>query len=139
MNRKEFLQKMGFSAGAIAATYCLGLTGCMQQQGIKPSGSVDFTIDISQSQYSALKNVGGYIRTNDVVIAHTEQDVYVAVTQICSHQGQPQVMYRSGSNDFFCTVHGATYNVNGKGTNSFGRNGLTTYQVDVSGTQLHVH
>ena len=48
---------------------------------------VDFTLDLDESAYDALNAVGGYVRINKVVIAAVSEGTFVAVTQICSHQG----------------------------------------------------
>ncbi|XOV94723.1 MAG: ubiquinol-cytochrome c reductase iron-sulfur subunit [Bacteroidota bacterium] len=141
MNRNEFLRGLGLSTGAIVATYCMGsLTSCEDRfAGVTPSGTIDFTLDLSNSSYSTLLNKGGWIRTQNVVIAHTPDDNYVAVTQICSHEGQRQVGYRPSNNDFYCSAHGALFDINGNGENANGRRGIQVYNVSLEGTMLRVY
>lgn len=139
MNRKDFLKQIGFGAGAMMATYCLGsLTSC-GTNGVLPSGNVNFTIDLSDPAYTSLANVGGWIKKDNVVIAHVEQDVYVAVTQVCSHEGLKRIAYRSGSKDFYCDAHGAVFGTNGSGKNSAAKAGLIVYNLDMSGSLMHVY
>lgn len=140
MNRKEFLKSIGFGAAAAMAVSSLELlNSCMNQNGIAPSGKVDFTIDINNAPYTALKSNGGYIVKDGVVIARTDNGSFAAVTVVCSHQGNPYIYFDPSTNEFACPVHGARYSTTGKGLNSFGSNGLKTYSVEVTGTQLHVY
>jgi cytochrome b6-f complex iron-sulfur subunit len=140
MNRKEFLVKLGFSGAAIVAVSTLDLlSSCSPQNSISPSGTVDFTISLTDPSYSALNSNGGYIVKDNVVVARTDNGSFAAVTVVCSHQGNPYVQFDAGSNSFFCPVHGAQYSTTGQGLNSNGRNGLRTYHADLSGTNLHVY
>jgi nitrite reductase/ring-hydroxylating ferredoxin subunit len=142
MDRKEFLKTLGFSAAAIAAVSTLScLNGCTTNSGNfpSPSSSVDFTIDTNNSSYSALRTTGGYIVKDGVVVAHTTDGSFAAVTVVCSHQGNPYVMFDGSTDTFYCPVHGARYSTTGKGLNANGARGLKTYKVDVNGTQLHVY
>ena len=141
MDRKEFLKSLGFSTAAIAAVASLNvLSGCMNTSGFpNPNSKADFTIDITDPNYSILNNTGGYIVKDGVVVAHTQSGAFAAVTVVCSHQGNPYVMFDGNSNTFYCPVHGARYSTTGQGLNANGRNGLKTYTVDVNGTQLHVY
>ena len=63
INRKEFLMKMGFGGAALMAA----LASC-STDSVSPSIS-SFTIDLSSSTYATLKTVGGYVKTNGVIIA----------------------------------------------------------------------
>ena len=140
MDRKEFLKSLGFSTAAIMAVSSLNLiSGCANKSSPFPNAKADFTIDLTNPTYSALNSVGGYIVNSGVVVAHTKDGSFAAVTVVCSHQGNPYVMFDGASNSFYCPVHGAQYSTTGKGLNANGRNGLKTYTVDVNGTQLHVY
>ncbi|NQW27838.1 MAG: Rieske 2Fe-2S domain-containing protein [Flammeovirgaceae bacterium] len=138
IKRKEFLSKMGLSAGAIIATYCLGGLVSCSDNGVSPSGSVDFNIDLTNATYSALNTVGGWVRTNGVVIANVAADTFVAVTQTCSHEGKTKVTYRHENGDFYCTEHGARFDLDGGGLNSTGSRGITVYATELSGTTLRI-
>lgn len=137
LSRNEFLKSMGLKGAALVAVYCAGeaLTAC-SNQGVTPSGPVDFTVDLASSANAALTKVGGYLIQNTTVVAQVSQGIYVAVTQICSHEGQRQVIYQNG--EFYCNAHGARFSTAGKGLNSNGSHGLTVYTAQLSGTSLHV-
>ena len=140
INRKQFLSKLGLGTGAIMATYCLGsLSSCDDEDDDYIGGEVNFTLDLDESAYNALNAVGGYVRINKVVIAAVSEGTFVAVTQICSHQGAENVTFRSLNNDFYCTQHGAIFDLEGKGLNSNGSKGILVYKTSLSGTLLRIY
>lgn len=140
INRKQFLSKLGLGTGAFTATYCLGsLSSCDDEDDDYIGGGVDFTLDLDESAYDALNAVGGYVRINKVVIANVSEGTFVAVTQICSHQGAENVTFRPLNNDFYCTQHGAIFDLEGKGLNSNGSKGILIYKTSLSGTLLRVY
>lgn len=135
ISRHQFLRKLGLGGAALMAVYCAGtgLSSCTNEP-IGPSNT-SFTIDLNDAANSALAKSGGYIIKNSVVIANTGNG-YVAVTQICSHEGQRQIIFQNG--EFYCTAHGARYNTSGKGLNANGNRGLTVYPISVSGNILTI-
>ena len=140
INRKQFLSKLGLGTGAIMATYCLGsLSSCDDEDVDYIGGGIDFTLDLDGSAYDALNAVGGYVRINKVVIAAVSEGTFVAVTQICSHQGAENVTFRPLNNDFYCTQHGAIFDLEGKGLNSNGSKGILVYKTSLSGTLLRIY
>jgi cytochrome b6-f complex iron-sulfur subunit len=139
INRNQFLSKLGLGTGAIMATYCLGSLISCDDDDDYIGGEVDFTLDLDESAYDALNAVGGYVRINKVVIAAVSEGTFVAVTQICSHQGAENVTFRSLNNDFYCTQHGAIFDLEGKGLNSNGSKGILVYKTSLSGTLLRIY
>ena len=137
MEKQEFLKKLGFGGASLLAVYCasVGLSSC-KNESFTPSGIVDFALNLDDIANAALKNNGGYVISNNVVVAKTNTGDYAAVTLICSHEGERKVTYRT--NRFYCTEHGAEYDNTGKGLNSNGSKGLTVYQTFLSNNQLRV-
>ena len=137
MERREFLEKIGAGAAFALTATCLGSCNT-QVNPIGTAGSVNFTIDLSQADYAALKSNGGYVIVNSVVIARTTGGGYAAASAICTHEGG-QVGYSSSGNLWLCNVHGAEYDLtSGAGLNSYGRNGLRIYQTTLNGTKLTI-
>lgn len=95
------------------------------------------TITLSSSAATALTGVGGYIAQNGIVVAQVSTGVYVAVTQTCSHEPRRNVIFNK--TEFYCTVHGARFDLNGKGKNSFGSRGIAVYKVATDGKTLVVY
>lgn len=129
MTRKEFLSTLGIGAAFVLTTACLG--SCS-----KDSSNVDFVLDLDAAENAALKNAGGYVISNQVVVAKANDGNYYAATRICSHEQKAEVIFRS--NEFYCTAHGAKFDLQGGGLNNDAKNGLTVYQTTLSGTQLRV-
>ena len=137
MNRTEFLKKLGLGGAALVAVYC---SGCSVNDATPaPATNVDFTLDLTTSANATLNTVGGFVVSNRIVIAKVSSTEFVAVTQVCSHEGRANVTYVKSSNTFYCNVHGATYDTAGKGLNSEGRNGLTTYKTALTGSSLRIY
>ncbi|GAB3739133.1 Rieske (2Fe-2S) protein [Spirosoma lituiforme] len=95
------------------------------------------TIDLTASAASALKAVGGYLVQSGIVVAQTSAGVYAAVTQTCSHEPKKAIIFNK--TEFYCTVHGARYDLTGKGKNSFGSKGIAVYKVAIDGKTLVVY
>lgn len=138
INRNQFLRKLGVGGAALMAIYCLGtLSSCSKEN--TSAGPKDFTISLDDPTYASLKTVGNFVVTNDVVIVCTGKDTFVAVTQICSHEGEKEITYRKSSNDFYCNAHGANFGMDGKGKNSNGSNGLKVYSTALTGNSLRIY
>ena len=95
------------------------------------------TLDLSSTAAAALKSVGGYITQSGIVVAQVSTGVYVAVTQTCSHEPRKNVIFNK--TEFYCTVHGARFDLTGKGKNSFGSRGIAVYNVATDGKTLVVY
>lgn len=132
MERREFLEKLGIGAAFVLATSCLH--SCTADS----ASPVDFTLNLDEPANAALKINGGYVVTNGTVVARTKAGDYVAATLVCSHQEQKQVTYRSSTDSYYCTAHGAEFDLKGKGLNSNGSKGLTIYTTTLTGTTLRV-
>ncbi len=136
MNRKEFLNIVGFGAAAIAGSYCLG--GCKVNDVASAPTNVDFTLNLNDSANSTLKSPGGYVYNSGVIVAHTTSGSYVAVSLACTHAGST-VYYDPGSNHFMCPAHGSVFATNGSVINGPASSPLATYHTALSGTSLRVY
>jgi cytochrome b6-f complex iron-sulfur subunit len=133
ISRKEFLMKMGFKGAALMAV----LTSCSKDNvnaQISP-----FTIDLSATTSAALKNVGGYIKTNGVVLARIATgDVstsFAAIARICPHENKDKIVYQTAQGRFHCTEHDWYFKTNGAG---IGNGSTTAYTISLSGTTLSI-
>ena len=138
IKRNDFLKSLGLKGASLMAIYCgaSALSSCQNESEVAPSGTVDFTLDLTNASYSALNTVGKYIVYNKVVIARVSTTSFAAVTQICSHEGQAQVMYNGSG--FSCPAHGATFSITGAKTNNVSSKGITAYQTTLTNTSLRV-
>jgi Rieske Fe-S protein len=134
MTRQEFLSTLGLGAAFVLTTNCL--SSCAKESG---GGPVDFTIDLADANYATLKTNGNYLVINGTVVAKTTAGEYVAATVTCSHQGQKQVTYDKANNNYYCTAHGARFDLQGDGLNNTGSGGLTVYKTSLTGNSLRVY
>lgn len=137
IQRHEFLKSLGLKGASLLAVYCgaTSLSSC-QKESVTPASAVDFTLDLSNAAYSALNTVGKYVIYNQVVVARVSATSFAAVTQICSHENKPQVMYNGSQ--FYCTAHGATFSTSGAAL-SVTNKAIKSYQTALTGTSLHVY
>ncbi len=145
MKRKEFFTTLGISASTVM--FAPFLVSCSKSSGVAdpgtggtPSGTVDFTLDLSVAANSALTAVGGYLVNSGVIIAYTSSG-YVALASACTHQGS-QVVYDSANNRFNCSNtgsgHGSQYSVAGAVTAGPAPKALKVYNTQLTGTKLRV-
>jgi cytochrome b6-f complex iron-sulfur subunit len=139
INRLEFLKKMGLSGASLMAVYCgVTMTSCKNEESTTPiTTPKTVTYDITTIKNGELKTVGGFYvdSANSIVIANTSDNGYVAVTQVCTHEGNKNIIY--STNKFACTVHGATFDNKGNALSVASR-ALTTYKVTQTGNVLTV-
>lgn len=131
ISRNDFLKKIGFTGASLFALYTLD--SCVKETGVTPSGSA--TLDLSMPSNAALKNNGGYVIVNGIVVAKHNGE-YIAATLTCSHEDKNQIIFKS--NEWYCTAHGARFNTAGKGLNSDAKKGLGIYKTSLSGNILTI-
>jgi len=132
MLRRDFIAKIGLGAAFALTASCLG--ACTKND----ASPVDFTLNLDDSANSALKTLGKYIVTNQVVVAHGTDGNYYAATVICSHEQQKQITYDQSQNGYYCTAHGARFDLQGAGQNGNGSRGLEVYQTSLNGNILRI-
>lgn len=137
MDRKQFLSAIGLSSAALA----LACTGCSKTASggdvVPTPSNVDFTLDLTAAENSALNKPGGYLAVNSIIVAHTISGTYIAVQQSCTHQNYP-LNYDSNNRIFFCNNHGASFNENGAVTGGPTNRSLVTFKTALTGSSLRV-
>jgi cytochrome b6-f complex iron-sulfur subunit len=137
VNRKEFLSILGMGAAAVACSTCFG--GCKTGDNlVGPPTNVDFTLDLSNSAYAALKTNGGYLYNGGVIVARTSTGTYVAVSQACTHAGA-DVQFAGGSNQFQCPAHGSIFALDGSVLRGPAGSPLAKYNTSLTGNLLRVY
>ena len=161
MTRYEFLKSMGFTGAALMAA----LTSCVKQEDtyipvtpinlnttttptvpvtpVTPTSNLNsitnplLKIDLATS---ALKTVGAYVIQSNIVVAQVSAGAYAAVTNLCTHEPKRKVIYDKSSTQFYCTDHGATFDLKGVPLpNSITNRPITAYQVATDGKTLVVY
>lgn len=135
MNRKEFLEKLGVGAAFALTATCLG--SCSKDSA-EEEKDVDFTIDLSNADFAALENNGDFVITENTVVARGIDGEYLAASVVCSHENLRQVTFDNQNNEWFCTAHGARYDLDGEGLNPNGAKGLAVYNTSLDGNMLRI-
>ena len=138
IDRKEFMRQVGIGFGAIMLMNCL--QACSSETEIPdpmPGGStkLDFTLDLKIAANADLKPKGGFlvVKAQNVIVAHTNADTWIAVDSRCTHQ-QTIINYRAASNDFLCPLHGSVFSATGAVTKSPAAAPLTRYNTSFDAT-----
>lgn len=133
MERRNFL-KAACTFCAIAPMAGI-IESCNKQAASGPSAN--FTIDLTDPGYAALKTVGGSVVKSGVIVICTGTNTYAALSDTCTHQGC-QLNYSKQSNELVCPCHGGTYDLIGKVLGGPPPSSLKTYTVTQSGTTLTI-
>jgi nitrite reductase/ring-hydroxylating ferredoxin subunit len=92
-------------------------------------------IDLTATNTSALKTVGGYVLVNNnFVVARTATEQYVTASIVCTHDPRRQIIYNR--EEFYCTAHGARYTTGGQPLNTIARTPLPIYKTAYDGSTL---
>lgn len=107
IERKEFMKQVGIGFGGILLMNCL--QACSESEIPDPmpgtgGDKVDFTLDLNLSANSKLNTLGGFVVSNEVIVARTLDDKFIAVSAKCTHQGTT-LEYRPSQKDFYCPLH----------------------------------
>jgi nitrite reductase/ring-hydroxylating ferredoxin subunit len=166
MTRYEFLKDMGFKGGALMAVLAsctseedaitqalvlkpatntpvvvgqpTGTTGIVANATTAQVNAVTsplYTLDLAAASNAALLKVGGYVIVNaEIVVGLVANNKLAAASRTCTHEPRKKVVLQG--TEFYCQEHGARFSTEGKGLNSLGNNGITTYKVLSDGKKL---
>jgi cytochrome b6-f complex iron-sulfur subunit len=144
MERKDFLTALGLSAGSLVISSCLGACG-KSDTGTPnpgtptptPTAKLDFTLDVGSNADISSK---GWTIMNSVIIAKNGSS-YIALSSVCTHQGNP-ITYNSASNNFPCSLkdaaHGSVFDSNGTRVQGPATSALKKYSTTLTGSSLRV-
>jgi cytochrome b6-f complex iron-sulfur subunit len=139
VERKEFLNLVGISVGAVILQNCL--SGCSKANDPAPAvtppppvppptsgggstlsgftgnnsitkGAIDFTLDVTDKNFSDLSTNGKAIISGDIIVARTKTGDFLALAKACTHAGTT-VDFVPDSNTFFCSNHQSEFNADG--------------------------
>lgn len=135
MERRDFLSTLGVGAASVLVLGCLG--SCSKDENTAPE-DVDFTLDLDDAENAALRETGGFVVRNSVVVARTITDTYAAATVVCAHEGQRRIIYNDIANEWNCDVHGARFNIDGSRKNNVASRNLKVYNTSLDGNILRI-
>ena len=148
MESKDFIEQVGLCAASIL------IFGCMQScsksdsaapttpptNNNKPTNKVDFTINITNNPYTKLNTAGGFYvdRTNNIIIARTLTNDFIAVSSLCTHQ-QVTIDFQANNNRFFCSGHNSAFSTTGVVLGGPAPAPLKTYKTALTGNSLRIY
>ena len=162
MERKEFLNLVGISIGAVILQNCM--SGCSKASDPTPvavnpttstppstggttptvsgltgnnslaKGVIDFSVDITKSDFEILKTNGQALVSGDVIIARTKSGDFLVVEKACTHQGTT-VDFLSDNSTFKCSNHGSIFNSSGSVTVGPAAKALKSYSAVFDATK----
>lgn len=143
MERKQFLRSLGAGAAFAIVFPCVGACSSDDTAEVSELEGVDFSIDLEAPEASGLEVNGGFIVKNQVVVAKNLEGVFVAATQVCSHQQYKTVTFVSEDGGiFYCDVHGSRFSQEGAPLNTISSSvpkPIKIYNTTLNGTILRVH
>jgi len=119
--RRDFLIRsmQGIGIAMCTGTLASLLQSCeMNEDSLNPDiTTFPFDIDLSKPEYSSLAVIGGAVYANnpdgnngnDIIIIRLEQDRFLTVTSICTHQGCSVNLPSSYKPTLFCPCHFAEF------------------------------
>jgi cytochrome b6-f complex iron-sulfur subunit len=150
MKRGEFLRSLGMSSAALMAFYCMGttLTSCSKgsddpapatpapSTGITGNadaskGAVNFTLNLTDANFSKLKTAGQYALIGSLLVAKTKSGSLIALSKTCTHEGN-EVLYRPDTDDIFCPSHFSEFQTTGAVKVGPAAKALTQYKTALS-------
>jgi cytochrome b6-f complex iron-sulfur subunit len=150
MERKEFLNLVGISVGTVILQNCM--SGCTKASDPAPAttvtpptsgggsttvtgltgnnslakGVIDFSVDITATDFEKLKTNGQALVSGDVIIARTKAGDFLVVEKACTHEGTT-VNFVSDNTTFKCNNHGSVFDASGTATTGPATKALKKY------------
>lgn len=156
MERKEFLNLVGISVGAVILQNCM--SGCSKASDPAPAvippatpttpttgggtttvsglsgnnsiakGTIDFTLDITDKNFSDLATNGKALVSGDIIVARTKTGDFLALAKACTHQGTT-VDFVPDKTSFNCSNHGSNFDSAGNVTNGPAKAALKSFKT----------
>jgi len=132
MERKDFIKKFAIGGSVLFAAPAFLESCAIGDDEIINS---EITVDLSSSEFAALGTVGGYSYKDNLIIIRTGSSQYVALSNVCTHQGCT-VEYDSSSNLLPCPCHGSIFDISGGVINGPAQQALRKYNTKIDGNTL---
>jgi cytochrome b6-f complex iron-sulfur subunit len=150
MERKDFIEQVGLSAASILIFGCM--QSCSKSDSAAPTtpptnnnnppttNKIDFTINITNNPYTSLNTAGGFYveRTNNIIIARTLTNDFIAVSSLCTHQ-QVTIDFQANNNRFFCSGHNSAFSTTGVVLGGPAPAPLKAYKTALTGNSLRIY
>jgi cytochrome b6-f complex iron-sulfur subunit len=119
LDRRAFFSLVGTSIGAIVLSNCLSSCSAPADAvapgpstGGNTGGNSGLTLNLNDAANAKLKQNGGFIYKNGLIIARTKDGSFIAVSQVCTHAGVT-VEFDAAGNRIHCPGHGSNFKNDG--------------------------
>lgn len=152
ITRRDFFVKtlQGAVVVAVPAVFSTFIQGCKDNIDGPSGAALDklqatlvngvVTLDITSS--SSLAKVGGAAIVNygsgSLLVDHPSDNVYNALSAVCTHQGCSIDNYDSGTSNFVCPCHSSRFAVDGAVVSGPATQALTKYPAVFANNQLKI-
>lgn len=143
MTRRDVIQKVLLGGTTIVVLPAMISSCSKEDDGDNGGGGggggtpKTITIDLTNAAYNALNAAGGTVIVQNIIVANTGNDVFVALNSICTHEGCT-VTYNLAANNFPCPCHQSLFAANGSVVNGPAATPLKSYPISKSGNILTI-
>jgi cytochrome b6-f complex iron-sulfur subunit len=143
MKRRDLIQKI-ILGGATVIIVPSVISSCSKDEDDTGGGGgggtapKQLTIDLTSPTYSALNTAGGSVIVQNIIVANTGNDVFVALSSVCTHDGCA-VGYNLAANNFPCPCHQSVFAANGSVVTGPAATSLKSYAINKSGNTLTIN
>ncbi|WP_026308562.1 ubiquinol-cytochrome c reductase iron-sulfur subunit [Spirosoma spitsbergense] len=107
--------------------------GCSGQSGsdttLVPVQGINFTLNLTDKANENLTVKGGYVITNNVIIAQTKSGNFVAVSVNCTYD-KTRLVFKATENQFYCPADLSRFDTTGKVISGPATLPLTAYKIE---------
>lgn len=145
MNRRDLLHK-AFLGGTTLVLAPSILASCSKEEdgggtgnnnNNNNTGGNSVTIDLTNPTYSALNTAGGTKIVQNILVANTGNNVFIALSSVCTHQGC-SVDYVHSASNVQCGCHGSVFSKTGSVVTGPASTSLQSYPISKSGNILTI-
>lgn len=135
MERRKFIIRSMQAGAAIAIPFAVSCSKDEDDEILLPGD--DITIDLDSSQYSTLKTAGNSVTLQGIIVANTGNEVFVALSSVCTHQGCT-ISYNHANTNFPCPCHGSVFSNQGSVLQGPATTAVKKYTVSREGNVLTI-
>ncbi len=137
MERRQFFYLSGLGSTTILAGNLLAACSKAEDEDTNTGtpGGNKLILDLTDPAYSGLKTVGNSLIKNNILIIHTVNDTYQALSKICTHQG---CTVGFNGTEIVCPCHGSKFTTAGAVIQGPATLALTKYKTELAGEILTV-
>ena len=135
MERRKFIIRSMQAGAAIAIPFAVSCSKDEDDDILLPGD--DITMDLDSSQYSTLKTAGNSVTYQGIIVANTGNEVFVALSSVCTHQGCT-INYNHANTNFPCPCHGSVFSDQGSVLQGPATTAVKRYTVSREGNVLTI-